>query len=67
MSAALPGATTYHKYGQVDGYLHDVGIVSGPNHPFVIAVVTKGADGTDYEKRSKVIRQIVQAASAALQ
>ncbi len=47
IQAALPSdATVYHKYGQIDGVLHDAGIVEYQGHNFVLVVYTNNAAGT---------------------
>ncbi len=45
--AALPAdATIYHKYGQIDGVLHDASIVEYQGHQFVLVVYTDGGQTT---------------------
>ncbi len=41
LPSGLPtGASIAHKTGDLDGYVHDAGIVTGPNGSYVIAVTT---------------------------
>jgi beta-lactamase class A len=45
--AALPAdATVYHKYGQIEGVLHDAAIVEYQGHDFVLVVYTNNPAGT---------------------
>lgn|GEM_PF-475902 len=47
IQAALPAdAKVYHKYGQVDGVLHDASIVEYQGHRFVLVVYTNNPAGT---------------------
>jgi beta-lactamase class A len=63
--AALPtSATVYHKYGQVDGVLHDAAIVDYDGHQFVLVVYTNNPDGTsdDYDDQVALIHAVTTAA-----
>jgi len=45
--AALPAdATVYHKYGQIDGVLHDAAIVQYQGHNFILVIYTDGGQNT---------------------
>ena len=58
--AVLPAdATVYHKYGQIDGVLHDASIVEYQGHKFVLVVYT---DGGQYNAQANLIRAITTAA-----
>ena len=47
ISAALPAdAVVYHKYGAIDGVLHDASIVEYQGHKFVLVVYTSNPAGT---------------------
>lgn len=62
---AVPaGATFYHKYGDLNGELHDVGLISQGNHKFALVIYTNGADGSDYSARVAVIQAITRAVCA---
>lgn len=59
--ALTRGATVYHKYGQLDGYIHDTAIITSRNRTFTLSIYTTGADGNDYLSRVQVIREITRA------
>lgn len=47
IQAVLPAdATVYHKYGQIEGVLHDASIVQYQGHNFVLVVYTNGGKYT---------------------
>lgn len=47
ISAAFPAdATVYHKYGQIEGVLHDAAIVEYQGHTFILVVYTNNPAGT---------------------
>jgi beta-lactamase class A len=59
--AALPvGVTAYHKYGLLDGNLHDVGILAYQGHALALAIYTSGADLTDNKARIATIQSITR-------
>lgn len=63
--AALPsGSTVYHKYGYLDGELHDAAIISYQGHMFVLVIFTKNSSGTtdDYSSRTQLFHAITEAA-----
>lgn len=62
-AGAGTGVTVYHKYGLLDGNLHDVGILSKNNSTFSIAIYTKNTNDRDDAARTKVIAQITSVAS----
>ncbi len=56
--AALPtGATVYHKYGYLEGELHDSAIITYAGHTFVLVIYTNNQQATidDYESRRELI------------
>ncbi len=65
-AAVNPAITTYHKYGQLDGYLHDTGILVSNGHAVSVAVYTSAADGSNYAGRVEAVQQIVKAITANL-
>ena len=55
IQAALPAdATVYHKYGQVEGVLHDAAIVQYQGHDFVLVVYTNNPAGVSTLKTQQV-------------
>ena len=65
--AALPaGVTVYHKYGLLDGELHDAAILATPTHSVVLVIYTKSADLTDVPQRTAMIHDITSAAAKVL-
>ena len=69
IQAALPaGATVYHKYGQVWGYLNDAAIVNYDHHNFALVIFTDSGDGTsdDYTDQVNLMHTITQNVVSAL-
>lgn len=65
--AAVPaGVTVFHKYGLLDGELHDAGILSKGGSTYALVIYTKGEDGGDIPERTEVIHQLTQAVTDAL-
>ncbi|HSX05460.1 MAG TPA: serine hydrolase [Candidatus Saccharimonadales bacterium] len=65
IQAALPAdATVYHKYGQIDGVLHDASIVQYQGHNFVLVIYTNNAAGTAglYSTQVNLIHAVTTAA-----
>ncbi|MGF7228419.1 MAG: serine hydrolase [Candidatus Saccharibacteria bacterium] len=61
--ANLPSdATVYHKYGELDGELHDTSIIIYKGHHIALSVYTKGVDLSDYAARTTVFHDIAAAA-----
>lgn len=57
------GATLYHKYGQLEGRLHDAAIIDYEGRPIVLVVYTKGDNTTDsavLASRTKLIQDLAQ-------
>lgn len=60
--AALPaGITVYHKYGLLDGELHDTAILTSGTLAYVLVVCTNSQDESDNAERTEVIHQLTQA------
>ncbi len=62
-AGAGSGVTAYHKYGLLDGNLHDVGLISKKGSTFSIAVYTKNINDRDDAARAKTIAGIADVAS----
>ncbi|HEX3568786.1 MAG TPA: serine hydrolase [Candidatus Saccharimonadales bacterium] len=62
--AALPSsATVYHKYGELDGDLHDAAIITYKGHHFVLVIYTNNPEATldDYDARTTLIHDLTTA------
>jgi len=65
--AAVPSnITVYHKYGLLNGGLHDVAILVDGNTSYALAIYTKNADDSDDATRTTMIHQITQAVTSAV-
>jgi beta-lactamase class A len=65
IQAALPGdAVVYHKYGQLEGELHDAAIIGYHGRHFVLVIYTKNPDAsTDmYDSQTTLIHAVTRAA-----
>jgi len=65
IQAVLPAdATVYHKYGQIEGVLHDASIVEYQGHQFVLVVYTNNPGGTasQYNNQVNLIHAVTTAA-----
>lgn len=63
--AALPAdATVYHKYGEIDGVLHDAAIVEYQGHKFVLVIYTNNPANTMglYSAQVRLIHALTVAA-----
>lgn len=59
--AALPSdITVYHKYGLLDGNLHDASIIIKGGHTYSFVIYTKNTDDSDDDARTTVIHQLTQ-------
>jgi beta-lactamase class A len=65
--AAVPaGVAVFHKYGLLDGELHDAAILSTPARSVVLVIYTKGGDITDVPERTAIIHEITAAVAKTL-
>lgn len=65
--AAVPaGITVFHKYGALDGELHDAGILAKDGHAYALVVYTKGEDLGSVPERTEIIHQLTGAVADAL-
>lgn len=64
--AAPASMRVYHKYGHLEGYLHDTGVLVADKHAVAVAVYTSAPDNADYKGRTMLIRQIAQAIIGSL-
>lgn len=66
--AALPSdVTVYHKYGELDGELHDASIIVKNGHAYAFVIYTQRQDDdTTPDNRVTLIHQLTQTTIAAL-
>jgi beta-lactamase class A len=65
-AAVSSDITVYHKYGLLNGELHDVAIVTKDGKSYVLAIYTKNSDDSDDAARTTVIHQLTQAITSSL-
>ena len=65
-AASGPGITVYHKYGQLDGSLHDAALLQHRGATYVLVIFTEGPDTTDEAERSQLIRDLTSTVVDAL-
>jgi len=63
-AAAPSGATVYHKYGELWGYLNDTAIINFNVHHFALVIFTNNEDGTADDYNDQVA--LIQSVSAAV-
>ena len=65
--AAVPAdVTVYHKYGELDGELHDAAVLDKDGHAYTLVVYTKGEDLSSVPERTDIIHQVTAAVADAL-
>ncbi|MEO5781333.1 MULTISPECIES: serine hydrolase [Arthrobacter] len=65
--AALdPGITVHHKYGVVEGYVHDAALLEAGGHTYAVVIYTWGPDDADSDARIDLIHQLTQEITGAL-
>jgi beta-lactamase class A len=65
-AAVPPGITVFHKYGLLNGNLHDASILVHNGHAYVFVVYTVGAGLADIPARAAVIHQLTGAVVSGL-
>jgi len=65
-AAAPPGVEVFHKYGLLNGNLHDASILVQGERAFVFVVYTLGRDMSDMAARTRVIQQLTGTVAAGL-
>ena len=65
-AAAPPGVNVFHKYGLLNGNLHDASILVQGERAFVFVVYTLGRDMSDMAARTRVIQQLTGTVAAGL-
>jgi beta-lactamase class A len=65
--AAVPSnITVYHKYGLLNGELHDVAILTKNDTSYALVIYTKNTDDSDDQQRTTLIHKITQAVVSAV-
>jgi beta-lactamase class A len=64
-AAVGPDITVQHKYGEVEGYVHDAAVLTSGERSYALVIYTSGEDG-ESEERLAVIHQLTQAVTRAL-
>jgi beta-lactamase class A len=57
-AASGPDIMVHHKYGQLDGNLHDVALLSFRDTTYALVIYTESADGTDEAGRIEMIHTL---------
>ena len=65
-AAAPPGVEVFHKYGLLQGYLHDASILVHGDRAYVFVVYTLGQSTADIAAKTQVIHQLTATVTAAL-
>ncbi|AXJ08692.1 serine hydrolase [Arthrobacter sp. PM3] len=65
--AALPaGITVHHKYGVVEGYVHDAALLSSGDRSYAVVIYTWGPDDADSAARLDLIHDLTHQVTGAL-
>jgi beta-lactamase class A len=60
------GIEVFHKYGEIDGELHDAAVLAYRGSTFVLVIYTENADGTKDAEQAEVIRELTGVVEKAL-
>lgn len=60
-AAVSSDITVYHKYGLLNGNLHDAAILTKGDKSYALVIYTKNADDSDDQQRTTLIHQLTQA------
>jgi beta-lactamase class A len=60
------GIEVFHKYGEIDGELHDAAVLAYHGSTFVLVIYTENADGTEADGQGEVIRELTGVVEKAL-
>lgn len=64
-AAVGPDITVQHKYGELEGYVHDAALLSSGDRSYALAIYTWGEDG-ESEERLAVIHSVTDVVARAL-
>ncbi len=65
-AALAPGITVHHKYGVVQGYVHDAAILSAGDRSYAVVIYTWGPDDADSANRLDLIHDLTHQLTGAL-
>jgi beta-lactamase class A len=65
-AAVDPDITVHHKYGVVQGYVHDTAILSSGDRSYAVAIYTWGPEDADSEDRLGIIHHLTREITGAL-
>lgn len=65
-AAVGPEITVQHKYGEVEGYVHDAAILSSAGRSYALAIYTWGGQDGESEARLDAIHELTAAVTGAL-
>jgi beta-lactamase class A len=65
-AAVPPDITVYHKYGLLNGYLHDASILVRGGKAYAFVVYTLGGSMADIPARTAIIHQLTRSVVATL-
>ncbi|KUM33632.1 serine hydrolase [Arthrobacter sp. EPSL27] len=64
-AAVGPDITVQHKYGELEGYVHDAALLTRGEHSYALTIYTWGEDG-ESEERLAAIHQLTDVVATAL-
>ncbi|MGO4490889.1 serine hydrolase, partial [Arthrobacter sp. 2YAF22_2] len=65
-AAAPADVEVFHKYGLLDGELHDAGVLAKNGSAYALVIYTKGDSDADIPQRTDVIHQLTRAVTGAV-
>jgi len=65
-AAVDPSITVHHKYGVVEGYVHDAALLSAGDRSYAVVIYTWGPDDADSAARLDLIHELTQQITGAL-
>lgn len=65
-AATPPEVSVFHKYGLLEGYLHDASVLVQGDRAYVFVVYTLGGGLSDMAARTRVIHQLTDTVTAGL-
>ena len=65
-AAIAPGITVHHKYGVVQGYVHDAALLSAGDRSYAVVIYTWGPDDADSADRLDLIHDLTRQLTGAL-
>jgi beta-lactamase class A len=65
-AAVSPEITVHHKYGVVEGYVHDAALLSAGDRSYAVVIYTWGPDDADSAARLDLIHELTHQLTGAL-